>query len=277
MRIRPITSFPHPVLAESTGDYGDRKFDLELDLVENPAAGGVLLAGAAALDDVFVQRAVKSGQARVGLMVTCQDTYLDRFVECSIGEIKLDLSGGQVRGTVFIRGVVVATQDGLILNSEKIDAEFPEAARVVNAGEVVAFSPELSFEAGLEKLAPLESIFRLLQSDETPEGQFEVGLESEAIEILVPSSLYEVLYNLRQQSFLKDLLLPSLYLPVVMTVLEAMREDDFSGRRWYGVMNARCGSEGIDVKNLDDLAGAAQRLLDGPLSVLKEVIEKGGR
>lgn len=273
MRIRPSTSFPYPVLSESTGDYRDRTFGITLEVSEVPAVGSVVLEGTMVLDDEPVREVIRIGKAVTGLMITCQDTYLDQFVECPLGDIKVDLSGGQVRGAVFVRGAVVAAEDGLPLESGQIDAEFPPDARVVRKGEFIALTPEMRFEAGLEKLAPLESIFRLKKSEGVREGHVEIDCESEAIEVLASPSLYDVVYNLRQTS-MKDLLLPALYLPVVMSVLDAMRQDGYADRRWYGVMRARCDVEGIDVKQ-GDLAVSAQRLLGGPLDLLKSVIEKG--
>lgn len=275
MRIKQSTSFPHPVLAEHTGDYWDRKFVINLEVEEEPSAGTVYLRGSAAIDDSSIQRMIETGRAKFGLMIHCQDTYLDRFVECSLGEIKLDLSGGRVRGTVYVRGVVIATQEVQRLESENIDDEFPPDARVVRQGDFIALTQELSFEAGLEKLVPLEAIFRLKRSEATPEGQFQLEWDSESIEIFAHPALYDVLHSLREQASMRGLLIPSLYLPVVMSTLDAMQDEDgFANRRWYSVVSARCKAEGIDIKSIDDLAEAAQKLLDAPLGLLRTVAER---
>jgi hypothetical protein len=274
MRIKQSTSFPHPVLASHTGDYGDRNFSITLAIEEAPEAGAVFLLGTALVDDQPTQQLINSGKAKFGLMIHCQDTYLDQFIEFPVGEIRLDLTGGRVRGTIYVRGVIISAQDNLSLESKHIVKEFPAEARFVETGDFIALTEELSFEAGLEKLAPLESIFRLKKSEEIPEGQFQLGLDSEAIEILAHPTLYDVLYNFREQAVMRDLLLPSLYLPVIMSVLDAMRESDFTDKRWHSVMSARCKSEGIDVTTDLDLAVAAQKLLDAPISLLKTVAER---
>ena len=107
------------------------------------------------------------------------------------------------------------------------------------------------------------------------EGVFKVDLEGEAIEILVAPRLHGFLSLLRGQQQ-KDTLLSSLFLPVVMSVLEAMRsEDAYAGKRWHSVMSARCGAENIDIKS-GDLADMAQKLLDSPLGSLQKVFERLG-
>lgn len=273
MRVKPSVSFPYPVLAGSTGDYGDRTFQLALTVQEDPESGSAVLKGAMSLDDSSIQSLLETGRATSGMMITCLDTYLDNFVECQLGDVKVDISGGKVRGQVFVRGAVIASQDNLALDSGWIDSEFTDEARVVKAGDFLALTEELRFEAGLEKLAPLESIFHLKLHEDVPEGIFTIDLESEAIEILVAPGLHGFLSLLRGQQ-MKDALLSSLFLPVVMSVLDAMRgEDAFSERRWYSVMSARCNAEMIDIKN-GDLADSAQKLLDSPLGSLQKVFER---
>lgn len=273
MRIKSSASFPHPILASSTGDYGDRIFHLELDVVEDPERGNAVLIGTMTLDDASIQNFIDAGHASPGLMITCQDTYLDKFIRCPPGGVRVDLSGGVVRGPVFVRGVVVASRENLELNSPWIDAEFPVEAKKVGPGDLIALTDETRFEAGLEKLAPLESIFRLRLHEDVVEGRFGVNLEDESIEILAAPSLHGFLSLLREQP-MKDTLLSSLFLPVVMTVLEAMRDEDaYADKRWFSVMNARCNADGIDVRH-GDLAESAQKLLESPLGSLQKVFER---
>ena len=273
MRIRSSTSYPHPILAPDTGDYADRAFLLHLSVKEDPTAGQAILSGSMSLDDPAILDLLQKGQAVAGVMITCGETYLDEFVACSLGDITVDLTGGRVRGTVLVRGVVVATQDEVMLASDRISGEFPKEARNVGVGDIVAYTEELRFEAGLEKLVPLESIFRLRLHDDVAEGVFVLDLEGEAIEILAASKTHTFLSLLREQP-MRDTLLSSLFLPVVMSVLDAMRgEGAYTEKRWHIVMNARCNAENIDVKHAD-LAEAAQKLLDAPLGSLQTIFER---
>lgn len=272
MRIKSSTSFPYPVLAEETGDYGDQAFRIELEVEETPATCDVKFRGNMTLEDPSIRDLIGSGQARSGLMISCLGTYFDHFAPMPIGDIDLTLPNGMVRGSVHVRGVVIAVVGNLRLDSDSIDLEFSNESRSVPQGGFVALTNELSFEAGLEKLAPLESIFRLKRQEGVAPGTFEIDLDSEAVEILVSPSLHDFLGLLRSHA-MKDTLLSSLYLPVVMSVLDAMGDEGYADRRWHSVINARCNAEGIDVKHVD-LATSAQKLLDGPLGSLQNLLEK---
>ncbi|MGH8054682.1 MAG: hypothetical protein ACREP4_12270 [Stenotrophomonas sp.] len=273
MRIKSSTSFPHPILCQDTGDYGSKVFQINLEMQEDPESGHAVLEGSMMLDDQSIQELLESGHALSGLMITCLDTYLDRFQPCALGNVHIDLSGGIVRGPIYIRGTVVASKNDSPLNSKWIDSEFPRQARVVHSGDLLALTDELRFEAGLDKLAPLESIFHLKLHEDVPEGVFKVDLESESIDILVAPKLHSFLSLLREQE-MKETLLSALFLPAVMAVLDAMREDDaHTDKRWHSVMTARCGAEGIDLRH-DDIVDASQKLLDSPLGSLKRIFEK---
>jgi hypothetical protein len=272
MRIKPSTSFPHPVLSKGTGDYGNRTFSASLEVEEKPAIGFAIIKGTIAQDDPAIQSLIDSGDACTGLMITCIGTYFDKFVELPIGAITVDLSGGLVRGAVYIRGAIIATKNNVVLLSEYIDKEFPEEARKVNAGDFIALTEERFFEAGLEKMASFESIFKLKRQEDVAEGEFEVGLDSESIEILVSPSFHQFLSLVREDQ-MRDVLLSSLYLPVIMSVLDAMKNGEHTDRRWHDVISSKCRAEGIDVKN-GDLSKSAQTLLNSPLMSLRSLLER---
>lgn len=272
MRIKDSASFPHPVLSSQTLDYGAHSLTVELDVEENPDAGHLLLNGTLGIDDTEILELVRRGDANAGIMVTCRDTYYDQFHVTGMEQFRLDLSGGKLRGRTNIRAVIVAVTDRIGLASSFIDPEFPMDSRFADVGDIMASSEEFAYEVGLEKLAPLESIFHLKLLPDIPEGEFQINLEGESIDILAGTDLHAMLSILRD-SRARDVLLSSLYLPTLMSVLDAMQEDgQHEGRRWHTVMSARCSAEGIDLATCD-LAQAAQLLLDRPLRALGKVLE----
>ncbi|HHA2819937.1 TPA: hypothetical protein ACOFCQ_002504 [Stenotrophomonas maltophilia] len=272
MRIKDSASFPHPVLSRQTLDYGALSLTVELDIEESPDVGNLFLNGTLGIDDTEILELVRRGDANAGIMVTCRDTYYDHFHVTGTEQFRLDLSGGKLRGRTNIRAVVVAATDRIGLASSFIDPEFPMDSRFADAGDIIASSEEFAYEVGLEKLAPLESIFRLKLLPDVPEGEFQINLEGESIDILASADLHGMLSIVRDNRA-RDVLLSSLYLPTLMSVLQAMKEDgQYEGKRWHTVMAARCSAEGIDIANCD-LAQAAQRLLDRPLRAIGKVIE----
>ena len=172
-----------------------------------------------------------------------------------------------------MQAVIVASGEEVALESEFIASGYPPHTLRVSSGDVIAASSIHTFEAGLDKLLPMESIFHLVSNEQISKGMFEVGLETEAIRIEVHPDLYAVIYSIRGRS-LRDILLPSLFLPAVMNALDAMRSGGYDQYRWHRVVAARCNHEGISIDAGTDLALAAQRLLDGPLASLRSVFKE---
>lgn len=272
MRIKDGARFPHPVLSSETLDYGSLSLSLSMELEETPELAGLTVTGSIDVEDAEVLRSVHRGEVVVGLMVTCRDTYYDAFHQFGVGAFKLDISAGELRGLIQIRCVAVAISDDLLLRSAHISNEFPASSRLAMAGDIVGCTEETQYEVGMEKLAPLESIFHLILQPDVPPGEFRVGLDGESIDILASSELHNFISLVRDQST-REVLTSSLYLPTVMCVLDAMKGDcHFEGKRWHAVMSAKCNSAGIDINDCEVIS-AAQMLLDRPLFALRKVLE----
>lgn len=274
MLIRPSTTFAHPILSPHTEDYGDRVFDIMLDVEESPDTGTIRIDGQCILDDASVREIVQSGRATVGVVVECLETYYQRFFLADVASFALHFNQGELRGRVAVQAVIAAASDDVRLESESIVQDYPEHTRFLQAGDVVAVSTIHSFEAGLDKLLPMESIFHLVSNEQVEEGIFHVGLDNEAICIEVHPKLYTTIYGLRGTS-MRDILLPSFFLPSVMTALDAMRNPGYEAHRWHRVIEARCSNEGITIDAGTDLAFAGQKLLDAPLGLLHGMFKEG--
>lgn len=273
MLIRPATTFAYPVLSPHTEDYGDRSFDITLEVEESPDLGQVKLTGQLVLDDPSPSKLIASDEAILGIVVECLETYFQRFIPVPKGGFTLEFATGELRGRVAIQAVIIASGDEVQLESAFIASEYPPHTRRISSGDVIAMSSIHTFEAGLDKLLPMESIFHLVSNENIANGIFEIGLETEAIRIEVHPELYAVIYSIRGRS-LRDILLPALFLPAVMNALDAMRSGGYESYRWHRVIAARCNNEGISLDAGTDLALAAQRLLDGPLGSLRSVFKE---
>jgi hypothetical protein len=274
MLIKPSTGFAHPILSEQTGDYVDQQFEIDLEVEEQPMAGQVLLNVRPLIDDESVLQTVRDGAAVLGVMCECLGTYFQKFYPIAPEGSAIQFPPGALRGRVSVQGVIAAVSERVELKSQSIVTEYPQHTRAVSSGELIGLTVIHSFEAGLEKLLPMESIFRLAAAEEVEKGHFALDLDCEAIVIRTHPELFETLYQLRG-SRARSVLLPSLFLPVIMEVLNSLRNEDYSSKRWHSVLTARCNHEGINWEH--DLAGAAQALLDGPLDLLREVFKDTDR
>jgi len=272
MRIRESTCFPYPILASHTDDYRAGGFRLILDSAEQDASGEqVTLKGHIDVDADSLLALLANGGAQAGLMVTCGDTYLDRWYPCDPGAFTLEVAGGRLRGAVYVQALIVSIAK-VVLDTESIVEGYNEFSRQVQAGRPLAISEEIKLEAGFDQLVSMESIFSLLTNENTTDGSFEVDLDSETIDIHVNTRLSEYIQSLRGTDQ-RVILLSALYLPVIMHVLDNMRASEFETRRWYSVIRSKCNAAGISINKNIDLPISAQKLLDGPLGLMASMHE----
>lgn len=271
MKLNNAMRFPHPVLSPDSGDYTEGSFTCDVTVAEDARVERVQFTCATEIRAPGVAALVASGAATCGIYVTCLDTYYQQLHLLEVGSTNVAVGTGELRGTVQIWPVIVAREDCL-LPREVIDQEFGASALRLRAGSVIALGEEQRFEAGLEKLQPLESVFVLQPDPEITSPRFELGTEGQAVEIHVSPELFAQLMELRNGRT-RELLVTSLYLPCVVELLSVIATDGPKPElRWYQAIEARCNQLGITLDNRD-LARKAQALLNEPLGSMYSVIE----
>ena len=266
MRIKRGICFAHPVLSPENEDYLVGEVGIDLHAEEDISFGRLVLRGDLTLNQPMLEALIGSS-VTAGIMVVCRDTYFDEIFPVGLGSFEIELPNGSVRGMVTVRAVL-ASRDRVILGHDEIDPWFDSQSLVVENGRVIAVTEECRFEVGYDKLAPLESIFRLRLRDDMEEGRIEVGVHSEAVEIHAGKDLFEAIALIRTRRKIKDLLIPAVYFPALIDVLDQIRSgDDYSSRRWFRVLTARLNAQGLSLEASGSFH-AAQALMKNPLSRL---------
>lgn len=273
MKLKADTRFPHPILAEFTDDYPHLDFQFDLASVkELTATGEIKIKGHLNLGDLRFNDAIRQGDLACGVYVTCADTYFSEFISISIGDWSFSIASGNLRGTVKLRAVVFVAADNFKVPAEIIHNEFGDKDFILIRHDLIGVSEEFEFEAGLDKLVPMESVFRLESDGSIESGLFIVGTDSQAIVIRVHPDLYQALNAVRTSQSGKRILLSSLYLPCLVEILDIASKEPSAELRWYRAIESRCRQAGVEL-NGKDLLRKAQLLLNFPLGELKDVME----
>jgi len=274
MRLNLATKFPHPVLQANTSDFSTGEFTVEVAVSENIDSGALLVHLKTTLSQPDLARLVSNEEAKIVVFVECLRTYYNRVHDIGIGSDTLSFTKGELLGTVKIRPYVIASKKVKNFQSNALHPELQNRGWVFAPADILGVAPDYSINVGLDKLAPIESIFSLSISDEVTEGETKLSLESEKIVILADKRTCEGLNRMRSDGLGKVTLLNGVYLPVIMSVLEALRTDQdlYSQYRWHRVFEARC--EHLDINTSEPkLLEDAQKLLRSPLGRLLEARE----
>lgn len=268
MRISDSSRFPHPVLRADSNDFASGEFDVRFQAEEAPQTGRLQLEYEVILTEPSIENLVTSGQARVGCLVRCEDTYYSRLLPLSWPGGKSDFAPGSLLNKVSLRPVVWLQEGIEAWDPGTLHQEF-EPPVALRQGDVVAIAPEYVMSVGQAKFQPIESIFELRRSPSLEEGRIEIDPEGDRIGILAASETYDALNLLRGQAGGQPVMLMGVYLPAVMEVLEQLRPgyNSFEGYRWFRPFTARCDANGIAV-NTAPLLETAQILLESPARAL---------
>lgn len=271
MKFSDDMRFAHPVLTEETGDFSHGGFALDTEIEEIIETGKVSIRYQIELTEASIRELVENGIATVGIFVRCGDTFYSDLRELGWPEGKVEFEKGSLLNRVTIRPLIWLSQQSLKWEPDNLHPEFTLPVNLV-AGDILAIDDEQVLSVGQAKLAPMESIFSLVASPSQPQGQLSVKLDDEKITIIADDETFKMI-NLLRHSPVKATLLSSIYMPAVMEVLDALREnpDAYEDRRWKQPFAAKCTVAGIDYNG--SLLESAQTLLDMPVSRLETVVE----
>lgn len=273
MRISEETRFPHPVLGPETGDFTSGAFDMTFRSNEDLKTGALTLEHDIDLTETGVRELVETGKAAAGCIVRCRDTYYTELRTLAWPSGRSDFAPGMLLNRVTLRPVIWLNGDLPHWDPGTIHPEFSPPVSL-SRGDIIAVGEEHIISVGQAKLAPIESIFELDRSPDLPEGRLRVELERDRITILAGPKTHETILLLREQARGKPVVMNSVYLPAVMEVLDALHDagDQYDAQRWYAPFIARCDTRGIDPAAESSILEDAQKLLDGPASLLETLV-----
>jgi hypothetical protein len=275
MKISDEMRFPHPVLSRATGDFLAGEFSFSFDVEERSSDGRLNLSYACQITAEEISSLVRTGAARVGLFVTCLETYFNKLSPLALGKGELKFSGGLLNGRVVLRPVLWTDRPIKDWRPKNIHPEFGRGPVPVSQHELLGIGEEFIIHVGRDKLRPLESIFTLAMNEEIPDGRIVVHLESDRIQVVVGKKTHASISLYRGSGIGRAILLNSVYLPAVMEVLRNLGSEQqlYEQYRWYRPFVAKCELLSIDLSD-PPLLDAAQRLLLDPYQRLMSVQEK---
>lgn len=277
MKIDSNSRFPHPVLSQDTGDYLSGAFEVDVSVIEKLSASQVTIEYSVMLTEPSLLAAVSDGRAGVGLFVTCPDTYFNDLIALALEPNQFSFEPGSLMGRVAMRPMVWARTNLEDFSLSNCHSEFGTGAMHVKAGSVLALDDVLTINIGREKLAQVETIFSIVEAAQLDPDSFALQLDSEKIQILVASNIYQKVNTLRKMTVGGPVVFNSIYLPAVMEVLSNLKDGagGYEGKRWHRVFTAKCEHLGIKLDG-NDLWQNAQKLLRNPFSQINNCVEFAG-
>jgi hypothetical protein len=267
LKLNDESRFPHPVLSADTGDYAEGEFRITLIVSEQVSRGDVTFDYDVKLTQADLHELVRSHGADVGIFINCRETYYSELVPLGLDAGRFTFAPGKLSGSVTVRPMVWTRRVVGSFSLANAHEEFGGGATDFGSGTILALGEESTISVGREKLAQMDSIFTIAKADNLAASTLSVYLGEQKIKILVAPDIYDTLNRMRELSAGKPTVLNGVYLPVVMQVLDVLREggEAYEGLRWHRIFDAKCIHHQINTQD-PDIWLDAQKLLQAPFS-----------
>ena len=270
MRYDETKAFPHPVLRQSADDYLEGAFQATVKCDLNIKATRVDLSAVFLNSEKALQELIKKGDATYALLVDSRETYYRDLITTAETTIKRSYDGGKLKGTVVISPYIVAKKDILNFRPQSLNSEFDGLHFDIKTGDVIAVETPRELWVGYELMAPIGSVFELVEDENLSKGVIKLGLDDDKVQILVSREQKEVIDAARTQAMQRAVLLNGIYLPVLIEVLRYMAKapEEYENYSWYRAISVKCDAERIDLSEDTDTLDVAQKLMKYPLNAL---------
>ena len=159
MKITDEMRFPHPVLSHATADFLSGEFNFSFEVEERPSDGRLRLSYECDVTEPEIQGMASGDTARLGLFVTCLETYFNKLVLLTLGKGQLEFPGGLLNGRVVLRPVLWTERFLDKWRPANIDPEFGKDPMSIGPHKLLGLGDEFVINVGRDKLRPLETIF----------------------------------------------------------------------------------------------------------------------
>lgn len=274
MKLTHSLRFPHPVLTPYTGDFVDQQISFTCDIFETAGTNELTIDYHFSVTDSSIQNLCASGRFAALLSVVSLETLFNTAFKLEEAKGQITIPGGALNGKTRIRPLIAVQKSVPAFRSPNIHPEFGDQSFDMRPGDLIGFDDEVVINVGREKLAPMESIFRISKADDLEEGEMGIDLEKPWIEIRMSPALYDATQSLRNNSRFLPIVLNSIYAPAIMHVVNTLSSGDqnFADLRWHRIFTAKCDHLGINLDNPDALE-VTQRLLHRPLKEIIRFVE----
>lgn len=274
MKISETTSYPHPVLAPWSADIAGATIHAELTLREDGEAQQVDIHCETVLDQPDLVALIESGDAAFGCFITCLATGFRRLQRFGFPSGSHQFAPGALLGRVQLRPMVWATRPVAGYGPQGMHPEFGMPLDI-EPGQILALDEELRVDVLRPPLPSIESIFEIFSSDEVEDGDFQIDMSGDRIEILMSERTYSLVQTLREgDTAAKSVAMNAVFVPFVMEVLHQLAEggEQYEQCRWFTPFSKRCELLDVDMKS-PELLTDAQILLARPFKDLSVLIE----
>ena len=265
-------SFPHPVLAPFRDDVSPNDFSLAVSVTAD--ADSYYLDVSLDYSNQALDSLISRGDALRVVHVECKRNFYRRLFPLRSKDERVVIDAADIAGRIEVCGFVLATTQ---LHEYQIDGSHKDYEGVVftiEAGDVLALSPTLEFDAYLEydPLANLSSVLVIRRSESDSDGPMTLDTSGDQIIVTLSQMDYDNYVELKGDPGLGPLLANQVVVPALIEAVHEIKQVDEEeyeldmSKRWFRSVAKKLEDLALDVRKSDrSPLEAVQALLRLPL------------
>lgn len=269
-------SYPYPVLRKGNDDIVDSVFECNLQHTKH-SIEKFHFKMTFKLENIHLQELISQNKAYFGIHVECQRTRLRKIFKMSDTTIEFDLEKKDCREKVEICTFIIANT--LIANycSEKFNEDYEGIAFRVEKGSRLALGSSFIIDVKEDDEYELSNPLFIIQKNNLPNPpSWEINTEDDLVIVSLSPDNFDKCKSMVKNNTYKEYITSSIGISVMMYLIERLREDVESDRRWAKLLRNKI--EGLGLEDTDSLVVANTILEDSltrGINFMKILMEQG--
>lgn len=166
-----------------------------------------------------IAEAIKKGDAKFVLVLSCRDTYWRTVIETKGTKVSAEFPTGALRGEVQIFPFIIADNDIAAFECPLINSEFGAGPFAFEKGAVLAIDEPTAVYVDRDLFKPITSIFELVVNENIQGPEWQLDCSSDHVRIGMSANMKERVDAVRNETRNKAILINSVYFAAVNAVV----------------------------------------------------------
>jgi len=254
-------SYPHPVVGNKD-DVPGADFQATIEVITDPQS--VIIDFTILNSSQTLRDLIRAGNARYAAHVECSATSYRHLFEFDTEAHRITLSADELKGNVEVNCFVAATRAIPNYTVEGQHEDYGKFAFSIKPFDILARCDgfQVSIDHDYTGFEQIGSILVIVSAPDAGEKPMFCDLGDDKIQVILSQKDFEAYQQIRHGTIAR-ILEASVVLPVLMSAIETLSQDEPDELRWQRVVLSKIRQLGLSLN--DDPLLIAQRILDLPL------------
>ena len=275
--------YPYPVLSETTDDYINSNFNMELQVSQGIRE--ICFTISLKLTNNEIQQMIYNGFAEYVIQIECPYTAYRTVIKTDETEITKNIPEHKLNGKVAVCAFIVAKQDIPQYYNSCFNEDYEKLTFNLHRGNIVAIGGQtnITVTKEIEELSKIPSIFTICKCAADTDDSMKIEISGEKIAITLCNRSFGNYKMLSAMPSMLPVLHSMLIVPTLIYTFETLKRvgtSEYEDLRWFKSVSRtlKKNNMSLDQETLENIPSfeLAQKSLDLPIDRALEALTSQG-